>query len=61
MKLYRLICTNEYGQDDCNGYYLTLESAKKAVKITDEYPMNKKYNIKQHIEEIETIPDDEIF
>ena len=54
MKLYKLECLTEDGNTECNGYYLSKENAEKAAQEMDEYPMNKKYSIIQHIVEIET-------
>ena len=54
MKLYKLECINEDGAIECNGYYINEENAEKACAEMDEYPMNKKYGIKQEIVEIET-------
>ena len=54
MKLYRIECLNEDGHIECNGYFLQKENAEKACAEMDEYPMNKKYGIKQQIVEIET-------
>ena len=54
MKIYRLECLTEDGDIECNGYYINKENAEKEGAEMDEYPMNKKYGIIQHIIEIET-------
>jgi hypothetical protein len=54
MKLYKLECYDQYGNYECNGYYLIIENAKEVKKEHDNYKSNLKYGIKQMIVEIET-------
>jgi hypothetical protein len=58
--IYKLECLNEDGATECNGYYEDKEDAEIAKKEIDEYPMNKRYGIKQHIVEEELIEKKEI-
>ena len=54
MKLYKLECLNEDGNIECNGYYLNKQNAELDKAEMDKYRRNIKYDIKQHIVEIET-------
>ena len=54
MKLYKLECCDQYGNQEDNGYFINKKNAEKAKEEMDNYPMNTKYGIKQAIIEIET-------
>jgi hypothetical protein len=54
MILYKLECLTEDGDIETNGYYLLKENAEKAKAEMDEWPVNKKYDIEQHVVEIKT-------
>jgi hypothetical protein len=60
MIIYKLECLNEDGAIECNGYYEDKKDAEIAKKEVDEYPMNKRYGIKQNITEEELIERKEI-
>lgn len=54
MKLYRLWCMNEDGDEETNGYFVVKLNAQIAKQALDSQKGNKKYGIIQFVEELET-------
>ena len=54
MKLYRLWCMNEDGDEETYGYYIIKLNADIAKFQLDNESRNKRYKIIQHVEELET-------
>lgn len=53
MIIYKLECTNQHGEIESNGYFLSEKHAEICKEEHDNHPCNKKYDIIQHIVEIE--------